>query len=57
MDTLDNNLVVGTVLMDLSKVFDCISYDLSTAKMTAYRIQNESLSLYYSLILLIETRV
>ena len=34
--SLDNNSVTGTVLMDLSKVFDCVSHDLLTAKLYVY---------------------
>ena len=33
---LDNNLFTGTVLMDLSKVFDCIPHDLLIAKLHIY---------------------
>ena len=35
---LDNNYVVGEVLMDLSKAFDCIPLDLLIAKLEAYGI-------------------
>ncbi len=31
--TLDENKYVGTVLMDLSKAFDCVPYELLIAKM------------------------
>ena len=33
---LDNNFVVGAVLTDLSKAFDCIPHDLIIAKLSAY---------------------
>ena len=33
---LDENFVVGTVLMDLSKAFDCILHELSIAKLYVY---------------------
>ena len=33
---LKNNKVVGSVFMDLSKAFDCITHDLLTAKTEAY---------------------
>ena len=44
---LDNDLFVGSVLMDLSKVFDCIPHNLIIAKMAVYGVQNESLSLLF----------
>ena len=33
---LDNNEVVGTMLMDLSKAFDCLPHDLLISKLSAY---------------------
>ncbi len=33
---LDNHNFVGTILMDLSKAFDCIPHGLLVAKMNAY---------------------
>ena len=33
---LDNIKIVGAVLMDLSKAFDCIPHDLLISKMEAY---------------------
>ena len=39
----DNEHFVGAVLMDLSKVFDCIPYDLLIAKLSAYGLSNEDL--------------
>ena len=35
-ETLDNNEVVGGVLMNLSKASDCIPHDLLIAKSSAY---------------------
>ena len=41
---LDSNLFTGAVLMDLSKVFDCISHDLPIAKLHAYGYSIEKLT-------------
>lgn len=45
---LDNHLFVESVLMGLSKVFDCTPHGLIIAKMTAYGVQKENLSLLFS---------
>ena len=45
---LDNNFVVGAVLTDLSKAFDCIPHDLIIAKLSAYNFSDEALSYIYS---------
>ena len=34
-----NNNVVGAVLTDISKAFDCITHDLLVAKLDAYGFQ------------------
>ena len=47
-EKLDKNFIVGAVLMDLSKVFDCISHNLIIAKLAAYGIKRENLRLIYS---------
>ena len=47
-EKLDKNFIVGTVLMDLSKAFDCISHDLIIAKLAAYGFKRETLRLIYS---------
>ena len=45
---LDTGENVGAILMDLSKMFDCIKHDLLLAKLHAYGFSRESLSLVYS---------
>ena len=47
-EKLDKNFVVGAVLMDLSKAFDCIPHDLIIAKLAAYGIERKTLRLIYS---------
>ena len=42
---LDNNILAEVVLMDLSKVFDCISHDLLIAKLDAYGFEQKTLPL------------
>ena len=45
---LDKNKIVGAVLLDLSRAFDCIPHDLLIAKLDAYGSEKEALSLIYS---------
>ena len=45
---MDNKKLVETVLMDLSKVSDCISHDLLTAKLHAYGLTTEAITFLYS---------
>ena len=45
---LDENFVVGTVLKDLSKAFDCIPHDLLIAKLCAYGFSEKSAAFLYS---------
>ncbi len=48
---LDENKFVGTVLMDISKAFDCIPHGLIIAKIKAYTLNNhacESMASYLS---------
>ena len=40
---LDDNFVVGAVLTDLSKAFDCIPHDLLIAKLAACGLSEEAL--------------
>ena len=45
---LDEKGIVGTVLMDLSKAYDCLSHELLIAKLAAYGFSKKSLRLVYS---------
>ena len=45
---LDNRGKVGTILMDLSKAFDCLPHDLLLAKLKAYGFTMDSLKLMNS---------
>ena len=45
---LDNDYIVGAILMDLSKAFDCIPHDLLIAKLHAYGFDENALVLIYS---------
>ena len=44
----DNKKLLGTVLLDLSKVFDFICHDLLIAKLHAYGLSTEALTFLYS---------
>ena len=45
---LDNDYIVGAILMDLSKAFNCIPHDLLIVKLAAYGFDENSLVLIYS---------
>ena len=45
---LDNKKIVGTVLMGLSKAFDCIPHDLLIAKLHAYGFNEKVITSLYS---------
>ena len=45
---LYDNKMVGTILMDLSKAFDCLAHDLLIAKLDAYGFDKEALRLILS---------
>ena len=42
---LDKNFIVGVVLMDLTKTFDCIPHDLIISKLAANGIEKETVRL------------
>ena len=42
---LDSGGFIGTILMDLSKAYDCLPQDLLIAKLEAYSLHNDSLNL------------
>ena len=46
--SLDNKNFVGTVLMDLSKAFDCVPHDLLVAKIHAYGLSRDGVTFIYS---------
>ena len=46
-NSLDKSEVVGTVLMDLSKAYDCLPHDLLIAKLAAYGLDINSLNLLF----------
>ena len=45
---LDNKGVVGAILMDLSKAYDCLPPDLLIAKLNAYNLGKSALKLLFS---------
>ena len=47
-ECLDNNKLVGAVLMDLSKAFDHLLHDLLIAKLEAYGFDRNTLKLSHS---------
>ena len=40
----DSGKFTGTILMDLTKAYDCLRHDLSIAKLEAYGLRNGSLN-------------
>ena len=47
-NSLDRGGFVGSILMDLSKVYDCLPHDLLLAKLQAYGFSKESIRLFLS---------
>ena len=45
---IDQNKIVGGLLMDLSKAFDCLPHELLVAKLEAYGFENKTLHIFYS---------
>ena len=45
---IDNNKIVGGLLMDLSKVFDCLPHELLIYKLEAYGFDKNALYMFYS---------
>jgi hypothetical protein len=45
---LDKGQSIGTILMDLSKAYDCLPHDLIIAKLEAYGFGKDSLKLIYN---------
>ena len=46
--SLDEKLIAGTVMIDLSKAFDCLPHDLLIAKLYAYGFGDNALKLLYN---------
>ena len=47
-NSLDRGGLVGSILMDLSKAYDCLPHDLLLAKLQAYGFSKESIRLFLS---------
>ena len=45
---LDEKFLIGTVLMDLTKAFDCIPHDLLIAKLHSYGFSQKTVTFIYS---------
>ena len=54
---LDENFQISTVVMDLSKPFDCIPHGLLIAKLNAYGLSEETTTFFYSQLKRREQRV
>ena len=47
-ERLHNKYIVGVILLDLSKAFDCIPHDVIIAKLAAYGLHDAALKLIFS---------
>ena len=47
-ESLDSGRTFGALLIDLSKAFDCLPYDLPIPELHAYGLDMPSLKLLYS---------
>ena len=47
LKTLDKSGVIGTVLMDLRKAYDCLPHDLLIEKLSAHSFENSAIYLMY----------
>ena len=53
---LDSSGIVGTILMDISKAYDCLPHDLIIAKLGAYGLDTNSLRFLFDYLSCIKQR-
>ena len=46
--SLTNTIIIGTIAIDLSKAFDCLTHDLILEKLKFYGLSDHALSLMHS---------
>ena len=56
-NSLDRDGFVGSILMDLSKAYDCLPHDLLLAKLQAYGFSKESIRLFLSYLTNLKQRI
>ncbi len=54
---MDHSEVAALILMDLSKVFDCLPHDLMAAKLTAYGMSHSAVKLLVNYLRNLKQRV